>query len=134
LLAGPPCLGQRIFARGFQQALPKKDEGICAVLFALFRSKPHENCSHHDTPDGKPALMLTAAWLCYAAGTKWGTRRYLDMNYSGRSERSDMNAHGKTFSLRIRSIEPAPMWMLSPNEVNEHVRFTSADIARKPPV
>jgi hypothetical protein len=33
-----------------------------------------------------------------------------------------MNAHGKTFSLRIRSIEPAPMWMLSPNEVNERVR------------
>jgi putative transposase len=31
-------------------------------------------------PDGKSALMLAAARLRYVAGTKWGTRRYLDMN------------------------------------------------------
>jgi putative transposase len=31
-------------------------------------------------PDGKSALMLVAARLRYIAGTRWGTKRYLDMN------------------------------------------------------
>lgn len=31
-------------------------------------------------PDGQSALMLVAARLRYIAGTKWGTRRYLDMH------------------------------------------------------
>lgn len=31
-------------------------------------------------PDGKSALMLAAARLRHLAGTKWGTRRYMDMN------------------------------------------------------
>jgi putative transposase len=31
-------------------------------------------------PDGKSALMLAAARVRHVAGTKWGTRRYLDMN------------------------------------------------------
>jgi putative transposase len=31
-------------------------------------------------PDGQSALMLVAARLRYIAGTKWGTRRYLDMD------------------------------------------------------
>jgi putative transposase len=31
-------------------------------------------------PDGRSALMLVAARLRHVAGTKWGTRRYLDMN------------------------------------------------------
>ena len=30
-------------------------------------------------PDGHSALMLVAARLRHIAGTKWGTRRYLDM-------------------------------------------------------
>jgi transposase-like protein len=30
-------------------------------------------------PDGQSALMLVAARLRHVAGTKWGTRRYLDM-------------------------------------------------------
>jgi len=30
-------------------------------------------------PDGKSALMLAAARLRYVAGSKWGTRRYMDM-------------------------------------------------------
>ncbi len=29
--------------------------------------------------DGQSALMLSAARLRYVAGTRWGTRRYLDM-------------------------------------------------------
>ena len=31
-------------------------------------------------PDGKSALMLVAARLRHISGTKWGTRRYLDMD------------------------------------------------------
>jgi putative transposase len=31
-------------------------------------------------PDGQSALMLVAARLRHVAGTKWGTRRYLDMD------------------------------------------------------
>jgi transposase-like protein len=31
-------------------------------------------------PDGKSALMLVAARLRYVAATKWGTKRYLQMN------------------------------------------------------
>ena len=30
-------------------------------------------------PDGQSALMLVAARLRHTAGTRWGTRRYLDM-------------------------------------------------------
>ena len=31
-------------------------------------------------PDGRSALMLSAARLRHVAGTRWGTRKYLDMN------------------------------------------------------
>ncbi len=31
-------------------------------------------------PDGESALMLVAARLRHVAGTRWGTRRYLDMD------------------------------------------------------
>lgn len=31
-------------------------------------------------PDGQSALMLVAARLRHIAGTRWGLRRYLDMN------------------------------------------------------
>jgi transposase-like protein len=31
-------------------------------------------------PDGQSALMLVAARLRYIAGTKWGLRRYLDLD------------------------------------------------------
>jgi transposase-like protein len=34
-------------------------------------------------PDGESALMLVAARLRYVAGTKWGTRRYLNMGLLG---------------------------------------------------
>ncbi len=30
-------------------------------------------------PDGSSAMLLVAARLRHIAGTKWGTRRYLDM-------------------------------------------------------
>ena len=31
-------------------------------------------------PDGRSALMLVAARLRHVAGTRWGTRRYMDMD------------------------------------------------------
>ena len=31
-------------------------------------------------PDGRSALMLAAARLQYVSGSRWGTRRYMDMN------------------------------------------------------
>lgn len=31
-------------------------------------------------PDGQSALMLVAARLRHVAGTRWGSRRYLDMS------------------------------------------------------
>ncbi len=37
-------------------------------------------------PDGQSALMLVAARLRYIAGTRWGTRRYLDMDRLRRQE------------------------------------------------
>lgn len=37
-------------------------------------------------PDGQSALMLVSARLRYIAGTKWGTRRYLDMDRLRREE------------------------------------------------
>lgn len=39
-------------------------------------------------PDGKSALMLVAARLRHIAGTKWGTRRYLDMDRLHQPEES----------------------------------------------
>ena len=40
-------------------------------------------------PDGESALMLVAARLRYVAGTKWGTRRYLDMTRLRASEEAE---------------------------------------------
>mgnify|MGYP001091536140 CR=1 FL=1 len=31
-------------------------------------------------PDGRSALMLAAARLRHVAGSRWGTRRYMDMD------------------------------------------------------
>ena len=39
-------------------------------------------------PDGKSALMLVAARLRHVAGTRWGTRRYLDMDRLYEQERA----------------------------------------------
>jgi putative transposase len=39
-------------------------------------------------PDGQSAVMLTAARLRHVAGTKWGTRRYLDMERLHLEERA----------------------------------------------
>ena len=32
-------------------------------------------------PDGRSALMLAAARLRHVAGSRWGTRRYMDMDW-----------------------------------------------------
>jgi transposase-like protein len=39
-------------------------------------------------PDGRSALMLVAARLRHVAGTRWGTRRYLDMSRLREQEQS----------------------------------------------
>lgn len=43
-------------------------------------------------PDGQSAVMLTAARLRHVAGTKWGTRRYLDMDRLHAEERAAATA------------------------------------------
>ena len=47
-------------------------------------------------PDGTSALMLVAARLRYVAGTRWGTRRYLDM------ARLDEQQDEKTIEIRAQ--------------------------------
>jgi putative transposase len=39
-------------------------------------------------PDGESALMLVGARLRHVAGTKWGTRRYLDMSHLGQQAKA----------------------------------------------
>jgi transposase-like protein len=50
-------------------------------------------------PDGNSALMLVAARLRHVAGTKWGTRCYLDM---GRLLEQDREEKSQQWSLRDR--------------------------------
>jgi putative transposase len=47
-------------------------------------------------PDGTSALMLVAARLRYVAGTRWGTRKYLDMT------RLDEHQHDEKFEIRAQ--------------------------------
>lgn len=42
-------------------------------------------------PDGQSALMLVAARLRHVAGTKWGTRRYLNVNKLKEAELTEMS-------------------------------------------
>jgi transposase-like protein len=48
-------------------------------------------------PDGDSALMLVGARLRHVAGTKWGTRRYLDMSHlrSWANEIVELTAEGE---------------------------------------
>ena len=41
-------------------------------------------------PDGESALMLVAARLRHVSGTKWGTRKYLDMEHLNQSQSEAM--------------------------------------------
>jgi putative transposase len=43
-------------------------------------------------PDGKSALMLVAARLRHIAGTKWGTRKYLDISLLKRQQVEELHA------------------------------------------
>ena len=45
-------------------------------------------------PDGRSALMLVAARLRHVAGTRWGTRRYLNMDRLREQEKEVMLAVG----------------------------------------
>ena len=50
-------------------------------------------------PDGRSALMLVAARLRHVAGTRWGTRKYLDMSRLGE------HAQDKTIESRAQQNE-----------------------------
>lgn len=50
-------------------------------------------------PDGRSALMLSAARLRHVAGTRWGTRRYLDMSRLYELERE--REQEKTMSVAV---------------------------------
>jgi putative transposase len=49
-------------------------------------------------PDGRSALMLVAARLRHIAGTRWGTRRYLDMERLREQEQDSPLAAGETIA------------------------------------
>jgi hypothetical protein len=64
-------------------------------------------------PDGKSAWMLAAARLRHIAGTKWGTRRYLDMNrLADASEAARVRLSEEDFALIKKAA--AKLW---PNAV-----------------
>lgn len=42
-------------------------------------------------PDGQSALMPVCARLRHAAGTQWGTRRYMDMDHLTKPEEDPMS-------------------------------------------
>jgi transposase-like protein len=44
-------------------------------------------------PDGRSALMLVAARLRHIAGTRWGTRKYLDMDRLREQEQEEEAAY-----------------------------------------
>lgn len=56
-------------------------------------------------PDGKSALMLAAARLRHVAGTKWGTRRYLDTRLPlGGAESVGASVHAASLASARRFI------------------------------
>ena len=57
-------------------------------------------------PDGQSALMLVAARLRYVAGTRWGTRKYLDM--SRLREIETENSAPKISAGVMQDNQPAP--------------------------
>ena len=54
-------------------------------------------------PDGHSALMLVAARLRYVAGTRWGTRKYLDMTRLGEHERDKNVRKSRATKWRVYS-------------------------------
>ena len=70
-----------IHAQEDRQAARDKAQAVVEKLTAMRLGQAAEivraGCGAF--PDGKSALMLVAARLRHIAGTKWGTRRYLDM-------------------------------------------------------
>jgi putative transposase len=90
---------EKLRALKLQKAVKVVEEGVSETL--AYMSYPREHWTRIRTnnalerlmreirrrtrvvgafPDGNSALMLTAARLRHVAGTKWGTRKYLDMD------------------------------------------------------
>jgi putative transposase len=55
-------------------------------------------------PDGKSALMLVSARLRHIAGTKWGTRRYLDMDRLHDAEDGILSTLAETIELAVLHV------------------------------
>lgn len=52
-------------------------------------------------PDGRSALMLSAARLRHVAGTRWGTRKYLDMDRLYELERERQQAEAQAIRVAV---------------------------------
>ena len=51
-------------------------------------------------PDGESAVMLVSARLRHVAGTKWGTRRYLDMSHLTEAHREILDLEALDKALK----------------------------------
>src|SRR5262245_56358265 len=59
------------------------------VLERLLREVRRRTRVVGNFPDGESAVMLVAARLRHVAGTRWGSRRYLDMDRLREQERQE---------------------------------------------
>jgi putative transposase len=62
-------------------------------------------------PDGESALMLVGARLRHVSGTKWGTRRYLDMGHL--RHRPDDGVEARTAEVEVRGKQGSVPEVLS---------------------
>jgi serine/threonine protein kinase len=66
---------------------PFDGETVSDTLAAVLRKDLEwDSCPRTRFPDGESALMLVAARLRHIAGTKWGSRRYLDLELLEQAE------------------------------------------------
>jgi transposase-like protein len=82
-------------------------------------------------PDGNSALMLVAARLRHVASTRWGTKRYLQMDRLARSSPSPdllLWPHG------ARAINPDPTTFLSHDSNRKYERFWTLPINLLAPI
>jgi len=58
-------------------------------------------------PDGRSALMLAAARLRHVAGSRWGTRRYMDMDWLKEMQTESDKTGGR---LAYSNVALRPEW------------------------
>ena len=85
-------------------------------------------------PDGRSALMLVAARLRHIAGTRWGVRRYMNMDRLKDQENEVMALAGREALLRLLAdteagqIERVPVYKY--DRLGRNLAETSAIIAQ----